>query len=175
MRFVISFIILGVGLFFSSCHTAQNAAEDNVNFSEITFHTSPCFGSCPAISVHIDKNRNIEVTRQFYKGKMEPDTANSGNFKGEITESDYKQLLALIQKIDWETINFPKVMCCDGPVRTFILSYNNKTYRYKSMTPPESTNGLTDFLKQLASSRVLPRYDKPIQFEDIKGAEDEPQ
>jgi hypothetical protein len=160
---------IGILLLFGACQTpnGQSASVNTPAFSEITFHTSPCFGSCPKISVHIDQNRNIEVSRQFYKGKVEPDTTNSGNFKGSVSEADYKQLLALIAKIDWETIDFPKVMCCDAPVRTIILSYNNKKFRFKSMTPPESTTELTRFLVQLASSTGLQRYGQPIDFEEI--------
>jgi hypothetical protein len=169
MRSTVSILAIGLFLFFSSCQTpnGQTASANPQAFSEITFHTSPCFGSCPKISVHIGRNRNIEVSRQFYKGKVEPDTTNSGNFKGSVTEADYKQLLALVEKIDWETIDFPKVMCCDAPVRTIILSYNNKKFRFRSMTPPESTTELTKFLVQLASSTSLLRYDQPIEFENI--------
>ncbi len=167
MRSIISFCILV--LFASACQTpgSQTASADGFDFSEITFHTSPCFGSCPKISVHINKDRKMEVSRQFYKGKVEPDSTNSGNFKGVIPEQDYKQLLALLQKIDWDTINFPKVMCCDKPVRTFLLSYNNKNFKFKSMNPPESTNELTQFLVKLASSTSLAKYEGVIDFQDV--------
>lgn len=170
MRSLLSVLSFGLVLLIASCQASneQKASEDTFGFSEITFHTSPCFGSCPKISVHINKDRNIEVSRQFYKGKVEPDTTNSGNFKGQITEADYKQLIGLLEKIDWETIEFPKVMCCDAPVRTILLSHNNKSYEFKSMTPPETTTELTQFLVKLASSPSLPRYEQEIIFKDIR-------
>lgn len=166
---IASFIFLLGFIVTQSCQTpaGQSSSENGSPFSEITFHTSPCFGSCPKISMHIDAKKNIEVTRQFFTGKVVPDTTNSGSFKGRLPDADYKHLLALIGKIDWETVDFPSVMCCDGPIRTIILTYHDKTYKFMSMTPPESSQELILYLQKLASATNLPRYEGQIEFRNL--------
>jgi Fe-S-cluster containining protein len=160
-------------LFFSlsSIYSCGQIASVNpskkFDFEQITFHSSECNGICPVISMNIYKNKTIELSRGIYKSKGNPDTAKSGNFKGQLNEKDYSMLLTLLKQIDWETITFSKVKCCDKPVKTIILSYNKKYKQFKSMEPPQSTLKLIEFLTNLGAQIKLPSYKKPIDFEDV--------
>jgi Domain of unknown function (DUF6438) len=151
----------------SNCQTNIKDSANSFDFSEITFHSTACNGTCPDLSINIYKSRQIEVSREIYKAKGEIDTTRSGNFKGFLSEVDYQKLIALLKKINWDTISFPKVTCCDGAIVSIILSYNGKYMPFKSMTPPASTIDLIDFLKKIATSKSLAQFGGAIDFEEV--------
>jgi hypothetical protein len=117
--------------------------------------------------MNIYKDSTIELIRSIYTSKGVVDTIKSGGFKGMVSSKDYKTLQALLKEIEWERVLFPKVNCCDGAVRTIILSYNGNYKQYKSMTPPPETHKLIKFLTNLAVKANLPEYKKPIDFEEV--------
>ena len=165
----IPFQLLLVFILLSLVSRAQITAVNTgkFDFQQLTFHSTECNGTCPAISVNVYSDKTIELSRTIYSKKGVADTTRSGNYKGSLSEKDYGTLLTLLKQVDWGTITFPKVTCCDGPVKTIILTYNDKYKRYKSMTPPQETRKLIDFLTQLGTQIKLPAYDKAIDFEDV--------
>ena len=138
-------------------------------FSRLTFHTTACFGSCPAISLNLYSDRQIEVSRTIYKPnfKGKVDSALTGNYKGHLNEKDFKKVISLLKKINWDTLTFPKIFCCDAPIRTIIILYNGKLEKFKSMQPPKETNDLFSFLSGLASKTSLIKYNKIFHFDNF--------
>jgi hypothetical protein len=58
------------------------------------------------------------------------------------------------------------VLCCDSSIKTILISYNGKYKRFKSMTPPKEAIPLIDYLTQLSTQISLPKYERPIDFEE---------
>ena len=106
----------------------------------------------------------IQLIRTLYKKKGEVDTVNSGGFKGALQEKDYNAIVGLLSKINWDNISFPDIQCCDAPVVTILISYNNKAKRFRSMTPPKEVHELNKYLTDFLTNVSLPRYDKPLDF-----------
>lgn len=146
---------------------SQSATEEKpFEFSSLTFHATACNGTCPDISMNLYGDKRVELSRIIYTQKGQVDTSKSGNFKGELEDKDFEKLLSHLSKINWDTITFPEVYCCDGSIKTILISYNGKYKKFKSMTPPQVTQPLFDYLINLCSKVALTRYTKPIDFEE---------
>jgi len=107
----------------------------------------------------------MQIRRRIYKKKGEVDTIFSGGFKGKLSESDFNKIVEELSKINWDTLTFPDVQCCDAPVVTILIRYNNKGKNFESMTPPPSTNKLIAYLVDFSLNVSLPRYNRPMDFE----------
>ncbi len=161
-------LILAIGLSCtSSIQSTTPATKQTFEFTGLTFLSSKCNGSCPDISMNLYDDKRIEISRGIYSRKGEPDTTLSGNFKGTLNDQDFNKVVRLMTAINWDTVTFPKVLCCDRPIVTLMFSYNGTYKRFKSMTPPQSTNELTRYLTDLGAKVALTKYDKPIDFEDF--------
>jgi len=137
-------------------------------FTGLTFLSSKCYGTCPDISMNIYDDNRIEISRAIYSKKGQVDTNLNGNFKGTLSEKEFNKVVSLLKTINWDTVIFPKVLCCDAPIVTLMFSNKGTYMRFKSMTPPQSTNALIKYLTDLGSKVILPKYDKPIDFEDFE-------
>lgn len=156
------------GLFFmegvASCQHSTRDAKDKFDFGILTYYTTACNGTCPVITMELTSSNQVQLIRTIYKKKGVVDTVNSGGFKGSLKENDYNKVVELLGKINWDSISFPDVQCCDRPVVSIILSYNNTDKRFRSMNPPAEARELINFLNDFLSHVSLPRYDKPMDF-----------
>jgi len=150
----------------SYCQNTSQWNPDKFSFSELTFHSTACNGTCPQVSLHLRKDKLIEVSRKIYKSKGVVDSSLSGNFIGVLDNKNYNRVLTLLSTINWDTLSFQNSWCCDASIKTILISYNGKYKKFKSMTPPEITFELFDDLIKLASKIKLTKYDKPLDFED---------
>ncbi len=156
-----------LAVYFGNGINCQNSKDKKKNFElhGFTFYSSPCFGTCPSFTMSLDENRQIQLVRQVYKGKGQADSAKSGSFKGSLTEADHNKIIDLLRKVDWDTLKFPEIYCCDGPVVTIMIEYNKESKTFRSMTPPQETEELIAYLKDfLLKISYLPEYDKPMDF-----------
>lgn len=94
-------------------------------FEKLIFHTSECFGTCPVIDLEISNTRSVRLNIKsypYYKAE------NSASFSGELSDKLYKELihLLIISKISDLNMNpDPRMLCCDGAIKTLIGQFNN--------------------------------------------------
>lgn len=163
------FLILALG--FSSKSIGQSTTKEPkhaIDFTGLTFLSSACNGTCPGILMNLYDDQRIEISRAIYNKKGQIDTILSGNFKGTLSNKEFNKVVSLWKKVNWDTVTFPKILCCDGPIVTLMFSYQGTYKRFKSMAPPRSAHALIDYLTYLGSKVLIPRYDKPIDFEDFE-------
>lgn len=138
------------------------------NLQKIIYHTTGCFGTCPAYSLEIGKDKSVKlvILRAFKKGEgMKQDSARIGSYTGKLTKDQYKELLGQIKAADIDHLRFPDVLCCDGPVVTLIV-YNGKERRYlKSMTPPQEARSLLNYLFSLCENSRFKKTAKKLTIE----------
>ena len=166
----LSFLILLIAFCSTFQSQAQNVNNNSENsFSRLTFHSTACFGSCPAISMNLYSDKRIEVSRTIYKPryKGKVDSTLTGNYKGYLTDKELKKITDLFKKINWDTLVFPKIFCCDAPIKTIIISTKGKLRKFKSMQPPKETKELFSSLIDIASKRSLTKHDKTFHFDDF--------
>ena len=93
-----------------------------IDFKKVTFHASTCFGTCPSISVEINRDGSI-----FYQGRIYA-KEYTGNFIGKLSAKDIyalrkmlnrSQLKILDQK--WEQKSKPN----DTPRYNYIVELND--------------------------------------------------
>lgn len=160
MKFFLAPLLL---LLASAC-----AAQSDPHFKKVIYHTTGCFGTCPAYSLEVDKDKctKLIVLRAFKKGEgMKQDSARMGSYTGKLTNDQYKELLAQIKAADIDHLQFPDVLCCDGPVVTLIV-YNSKGRKYfKSMTPPQEARSLLDYLLSLCENSRFKKTTKKLTIE----------
>ena len=137
------------------------------SFEKITFQSTACYGFCPDISMNLYSDKRIEVARAMYnlndRGVI--DSSLSGKYEGYLTDNEFKKLIEVVNHINWDTIKFPQIFCCDGPVKTIVISYKTKHIRFKSMQPPKETNELFSYLVAIGSRTSLKKSGKTFTFE----------
>ena len=137
------------------------------DFGGFTFYASPCNGSCSDISMNIRGDSTIEISRVMYKSKGVKDPKLTGNYKSKLSDKQFNKLISLYEQINWDTLTFPDIKCCDGQVITFLINSKGNMKVLKSMEPPVCTQMLINFLIKFGESKEFPKYDKPIDFEMI--------
>lgn len=149
-----------------SCKSQTSPKSDKAfEFFDITFYSSECNGTCPDITMNINSDKTTQLIRQVFKSKGVADTSKSGGFKGKLSQKDFDKLILLIKEIDWDHIDWPKVSCCDLPIKTVMVGINGFTKNFKSMKWPEEANKLIEFLTELGTNVKLPEYTGPMDFE----------
>lgn len=139
--------------------------DTSFEFFDITFYSSECNGTCPDITLNINSQKKTQLIRQIFKSKGVVDTSKSGGFKGELSQKDFDKLILLIKDINWDNVDWPKVTCCDLPIKTVMVGVNGFTKNFKSMKWPKEANKLIEFLTELGTSVKLPKYSGPMDFE----------
>ena len=126
----------------------------DINFEKIIFHTTGCYGFCPVYHLEIDNKKNAKLFSEMVykpssKHSYREDTSKTGYFKGLIADTTFKHLLNEIQKIGIDSLTFDGANCCDAPIRTIIIYYNNKRKYLRSMFPPDKARNLISLLYRI--------------------------
>lgn len=145
---------------------ASPSVKDDFEFSEITFHSSKCNGTCPDISMSINSDGKISLLRILFNKKGQIDTVRSGGFKGTLSSEEFSKLIMTLRTVNWQKVEFPNVTCCDGAVVQILISVNGNYRKLKSMTPPAEVNGVVKYLTNLATTVQLPTYKGAMDFEE---------
>jgi len=144
--------------------TAKTA--NGLKLSKLVYHLSRCNGSCPSIDLEIDSNKTIYVNREFYKTKSELDSANSGRFKGSLTQEQNTKLVEVLKKSNLDSLEFVPVGIADVPETTIIVYYNGKRKYLKSARPPAVANDLITLLKAIGNDKALERTTEIKELEN---------
>jgi hypothetical protein len=147
----------------SFCCKAQS--NNKVRLSKLIFHLSRCNGLCPKFDIDIDSIKNISVYREYFETKSEINKEASGQFKGVLTDEEFKKLLELLRDVKLETLTFPKNDMVDAVETTIIVYYNGLRKYLKSSEPPIIANKLISYLTLLGSNTKLKRVHEVKKFE----------
>lgn len=131
--------------------------KENFKFTKLVYHASRCNGSCPQISLIIERNRKIVVRREMFKTKSQADERYSGQFKGRLSPAIFNEIILQLKAAQLDSLKFPDVDCCDGSIKTLIVYYNGQRRYFKSMMPPETVQPLFEMLSSIAIDKKLKR------------------
>ena len=160
-------LIATVILFSCKSQSAGNAKPaDDLKLSKLVYHISRCNGSCPSIDLEIDSSKAVYVNREFYKTKSEMDSANSGRFKGTLTQEQDSKLMEVLKKSNLDSLEFAPVGITDVSETTIIVYYNGKRKYLKSARPPAAANDLITLLKLIGGDKGLQRTDEIKELEN---------
>lgn len=143
-----------------------------IKLEKVIFHTSRCFGTCPAYHSEIDRNQNLLLYSEYvsktpgiYTNLNNPDTSKMGYFVGKVSDNKYQELLNEIENIGLDNLKFDGLDCCDGSIKTIIVYYNGKGKFLKSMRPPREADRLISILRFIDESTKTQRTDKKFTIE----------
>lgn len=137
-----------------------------VKLGKIIFHTTECYGFCPVYHLEIDSNKNAKLFSEIaYKSGEKrshiKDSSKIGYFQGRIADTTFKKLVNEIQTIGIDSLTFDGANCCDAPIKTIIIYYNNKRKYLQSMFPPNKARRLVSLLYEICSVNTFrPIHDK---------------
>ncbi|OQP58744.1 DUF6438 domain-containing protein [Niastella populi] len=160
-------IMAAVVLFSCKSQSGGNTkTADEFKLSKIVYHLSRCNGTCPSIDLEIDSNKNIYVSREFYKTKSEVDAANSGRFKGVLSADQNNRLIEVLKKSNLDSLEFTPVGIADVPETTIIIYYNGKRKYLKSERPSPNASELITLLKSIGNDKGLERTTEVKELEN---------
>ncbi len=147
----------------------EYAIDQSIELKKITFHSSKCFGNCPAYHLSIDSIGNTLLHKEMVytkNGKEQTvDKLQIGYYKGRIEESLLSGLEQEVRSCNLDVLKFNGLDCCDGSVVTIIIEYNRGRKYLKSMVPPRIASKLIAYLYKICGEVKLNRVDEILEFE----------
>lgn len=144
-----------------------NLKKNSFKFENLTFHSVPHIGADPDISLNIYSDKKVEFVKTVYITENQIDTTLSGAFKGVLNYKDYNRLITLLKNCDLDSLeSLSNVLCCGGPIKILIVSYNGKYKRFKFKTTSSNIDSLINFLTQLSIKVPVIKYNGAIDFEE---------
>ena len=70
-----------------------------VNFNKITFHASTCFGTCPSMSVEVNRDGTVYYQGRIYTGEFK------GNFIGKLSAKDFYELRKIVNRSQLKSLD----------------------------------------------------------------------
>lgn len=144
-----------------------------IKLEKIIFHTSRCFGSCPAYHTQIDStgtlllySEYVDKTPDINTDLNNPDTTKMGYFTGQVSDRQYKELVNELENVGLDNLHFDGRDCCDGSTKTIIIYFNGKRKFLKSMFPPREADKLISQLRYITESTVTQRTNQTFKIED---------
>jgi len=142
--------------------------DKDINLEKIIFHSTGCFGSCPILDIEIDSNKQILYETIVFKERGNPkiDSLLTGDFKGNLRDSNYAQLNSILQNCDLKDFSYQDDEYPDGSSREIIVYYNGKKEKFRSMEIPPMLDDLIDYFYRLNKMADLKRTTEDFKIED---------
>lgn len=93
-----------------------------VDFKKITFHASTCFGTCPSMSVEVNRDGTV-----FYQGRIYT-REFTGNFEGKLSQGEMVELHKILNRSQLVTLDQKWKQLSrhnDTPRYNYIVELNN--------------------------------------------------
>ncbi len=123
-------------LLFASIAGCQSA-KDSFAFEKMTFHSGPCFGTCPSYHMEIRSDKTVLLKGDsLYSKRGTFDYGRVGRYTARLSDTTYARLLGELRAMGLDTVRFQGPYCCDAPMKTMIVYYNGKRKYLRAMFPP---------------------------------------
>jgi uncharacterized protein DUF6438 len=142
----------------------EHIYTDTISLEKIVFSSTNCYGSCPAMSLQIDNNKQMKFIGSFYAIKEGPHTAN-------LSEEQYNELLKILAISNLDKLENAGRFNVDSPTYGLEVHYNHKIRYLQTSSIPLIANKLMRYLIDLPTKVELkPAGPMEIHF-DTPGGE----
>jgi hypothetical protein len=131
----------------------QKVYTDTINFGKLVFNTTACYGQCSAMSLQIDKTKQLKFIGNEYAVKQGPHT-------GILSPQMYNDLLKVLAVADLDKLENHGRFNIDLSTVTLEVHYNNKVKFIRSAIMPFAIHHLVDYLKNIPGQVELKAADK---------------
>lgn len=135
----------------------KQVQTDTIAFEKLLFNSTNCFGTCTAMSLQIDKDKQLK----FVGGKY---AVKDGLYTSTLSNALYNKLLYILSISELDKIETNGDENIDLPTYTLEVHYNNKIKFLKSCILPFATNELLDYLLKIPNQVKF----KPAEKIEIK-------
>jgi len=132
-----------------------------IRWEKIIFHSSHCYGLCPDYSLQIERDGQIKLTNRGSSFKP----ALNDHYQGILSTDQLDNLNRLLSLSHLNTLQWAPRLCCDGPVYSIILYYNNKRLYLHAMWTPVVSRKLVNFLEAQFRNKSLEKVDSVFSYE----------
>ena len=103
-----------------------NKSPKTYKIEKIEYTTGMCFGTCPAFSIEINKDRKGTFKAEYYNTKTKNSKEVNGTFKTDINEKSYSEIIGLLNYIDFPNLKDDySVSWTDDQTCNLTITYNN--------------------------------------------------
>lgn len=132
------------------------------HIEKIKFESGSCFGRCPIYTLTINKDQSAEFLAEHYNFPDSNDVyKKEGLFNGQINTSDYKELINLLNYIDFKNLKdqYSAGGTC-GPTVSLTITYENGKTKTISDYGMSGTYGLKSVYAVLSDFRFNQKWEK---------------
>jgi hypothetical protein len=126
----------------------EHICTDTIRLEKVVFSSTNCYGSCPAMSLQIDNNKQMKFIGSFHAIKTGPHTAA-------LSEEQYNELLKLLAISNLDKLENAGRFNIDLPTVGVEVHYNHKIRYFQTSFPPLIAFKLMRYLYDLPTKVEL--------------------
>ena len=128
--------------------------QPTIDFEMIRFKSTNCFGTCPSLTLQIDKEKKL----MFIGGRY---AVKQGFFIATISDSLFYSLINILKLSELDKLKTWRQQVADAPEYTLEVHYNGKIKYLKNFFLPAVTTELIRYLLEIS---------KKVELTDTKGS-----
>jgi hypothetical protein len=151
------------------CEFNQNPIDDQIE--KIDFATTACFGRCPVFQITINRNQSAIFIARYYNFSNEESNFNEeeGFFRGIINDADYKQLMTLVNYIDFKRLsNNYAVTWTDDTEGVIRITYKDGQVKEISDYGMAGSHSLQTLYRALSDFRFSQKWEKGTEPQNVR-------
>ncbi|HZX73983.1 MAG TPA: DUF6438 domain-containing protein [Cyclobacteriaceae bacterium] len=135
--------------------------QSDIEFSKIIFRSTTCHGTCPSLTLQIDKEKNLLFIGGMYAIKQ-------GHYSGILSDSLLNSLVAILKLSEVDKLKTWEQMVVDAPEYTLEIHYNDKVKYIKNFFLPSVTRELIQYLLEISKKVELKEAKEPFAISFTK-------
>jgi hypothetical protein len=132
-----------------------------IDFEMIKFKSTNCLGTCPALTLQIDKKKKL----MFIGGRY---AVKQGFYVATLSDSLFYSLIDILKLSELDKLKTWRQHVADAPEFTIEINYNNKVLYLKNYFLPAVTQELIIYLLQISKKVELAETKEPFEINFTK-------
>lgn len=128
-----------------------------LDFELIKFRSTTCHGTCPSLTLQIDKEKKILFFGGMYAVKQ-------GHYTGTVPDSLFQSLINILELSELDKLKTWEQHVMDAPTYTLEVHYNGKIKYLKNFHLPAVTNELIQYLLKIPEKVELTNTKEPFNI-----------
>ena len=131
--------------------------QPKIQFEMIKFISTNCYGTCPSLTLQIDKEKKLMFNGRRYAIKQ-------GFYTATLSDSLFNSLIDILKLSELDNLKTWRQEVSDAPEYTLEIHYNGKIKYLKSFFLPAVTNELTRYLLEISKKVNLIESKEPFEI-----------
>ncbi len=128
-----------------------------IDFELIKFRSTTCHGTCPSLTLQIDKEKKLMFFGGMYAVKQ-------GHYTSTVPDSLFRSLIDILKLSELDKLKTWEQHVMDAPTYTLEVHYNGKIKYLKNFHLPAVTNELIWYLLKISEKVELTMTKEPFKI-----------